>query len=201
MIPIGQWLEHGTGVEVHPPPTGVAVRKPDTEAAIDSILAEQYQRGVMEGAADAQRRCAAEFEAERQTLLTSFAAERRLWQMEDAAQLLKRTDDSLIELRATIERQVAAIIRPFLIDQVRNQALAAFADLLSENLQRQMPHIAMVSAPQTLHEALTVELAERGLPASITSVEGDECLTTLGDENFETCIRDWLLAIDGYDHE
>lgn len=122
------------------------------------------------------------------------------WQLDEVSSLALTLTESLHELRASLEENVADVLRPFLEEQCRLKAVKSFGDVLMEHIELRLSPIVSVSVPETLLDDLRAALSARGISIELTAAKGMEAEAVTGEGCFSTCLREWLDMVDEASH-
>jgi len=99
------------------------VEKPDPEEQLKSAFDEGYQQGLSDGRAEAQADAELRL-AEAEVLFSERSnADREAFQRDCADALAAQFDGAVKRIERAIEERVAALLRPWLVEQIRARAV------------------------------------------------------------------------------
>jgi len=108
--------------------------KSDHESQIKAALAEGFQQGLLEGRAEAQADTALRL-AEAEVLFAErVALERQAFRQECADVLATRLDGAVNLIEGIIAGRVAALLQPWLIERLRERAIADLESAIARAL-------------------------------------------------------------------
>lgn len=200
VVPIGSFLvDFGSEAvaaisdePLHAP--AIAADDEDTQA---QQIEAAYERGREEARAAAQAELEARLEEQRATLEQSLAASREAWCNEEAGRVAEQLKAALGELEDRIAQSVEHVLRPFLIQAVRDKAMAELRTTVRE-LVAASPGITLeISGPEDLLEAVRSSLSPSVATVSYVTNEACELAVKAGASVIETRISAWLDQIEG----
>jgi hypothetical protein len=172
-------------------PTGAAAEDGD----VNALWEEAYAKGLKDGKATTRAALEARIEELKQEAEQRLASERRDWVAEQGERLASRIATGLNELEARIADTAARVLEPFLVEEVRGQALAEFRNAVEELVAREQGVPFSFSGPEDLLEAVRESLAHRGIAASFIPNDTCEVRMTAGQTIIETRLGAWVGAI------
>lgn len=196
MMPIGQWLAQLPDAKAWPlmwpaeemeNHSGASTCEQDVEAA--------YRRDKADAEADYSARLAAVETAARQQYAEQLELERQRWLRDEAAPLAQKFDDALEALGLQLSNDIAAALRPFLAEAVREKALAEFNHMLESHIVSSDGGLIRIRAPSDIVEALVPALPKGSSRYKLEEADGCDVIVEAGATTFETQVAKWLVAI------
>lgn len=169
----------------------------DPEAVWAERIAEAHARGVDEGRQAAEAEALADLEEQRASQEQALAAARQSWCEGEGPLLAKMIETAIGEMKERIAESVERILRPFIAQSVRDQAIAQLSSVIAE-LVASTPGVALeISGSEDL-----LDCVRASLPASVANVSyvttgTAEVHIKAGASIIETRIADWLKSVEG----
>jgi hypothetical protein len=168
------------------------------ESDIEQKLDEAYIRGVLEGRAEAQVEFNTRSQQQSEAAEQRFKSERERWVDEEGARLGGLIVSSLEGIETRLADQVARILKPFLLEHVRQRAMAELVSAFDALLLKGEYSKITVSGPEDLVATLKTHVAGRVESIVFAVSEGATDISVTADETIlETRIGGWVEAIDG----
>ena len=184
-----------TAQETHAPEVPV---KP-----IGYLSPEEAERKV----ADAREKTRAECEARAEAVLAAaledrsvkfdeqLATSRREWTEVQAERLIAQVVSASEVLEAKIAAAAARALRPFILESVREQAIADMRNALTKMLANSADPVIQVSGPQDLLDALRDVMSDTALSLSLQPDTTCELRVTADDTVLETQLQEWVSRL------
>lgn len=175
---------------------GIAVDD-EMSSDIEKRVDEARTLGILEGRAAVQAEYDVRLAQQVDGLEKKFAQERAAWARDQGGRLGELIVERLDAIESKIAEQVAAVLRPFIGDEVRGRALAELKGMLEKMLLNGDYAKITVSGPADLIEVLRAQIADRAKSVTFVTTERPD-VTVIADETIlETRIVEWLGAIRG----
>ncbi len=167
---------------------------PDHEAQLKAAFDEGYRQGHADGRAEA--------EADAELLLAEastrhandLADERSTWQRECADVLISRLQGAEKSLGHDIEERVATLLRPWLIDRLRDQALLDLERAISRALvDGTNVHI---EAPSGIIQHLRDRLPSQTFQIGYSETPDSDVRVHIEDTKIEVNISAWIAELE-----
>lgn len=164
----------------------------------DEDLARQLEAARESGREEARAAANAELEfnlaREQHRLEARIAQERETWLAQESETLSRALDEAFSRLESSIAGSVARILKPFVTDALREQAVASLSETLSGLLSDERA-LVRVSGPENLLNALRDKIGTRG--ASIEFHPGEPDVRIIADHTvIESRLRSWIERFD-----
>ena len=173
---------------------GAGVEAIDVEARLKSAQDDGYRQGHADGRTEAESDAELML-VEASTRHAEHLEEERLnWQRECADILLQRLESAAKSIERTIEDRVAALLRPWLVDRLRVQALQDLERAISRALvEGAKIHIeAPAEIVQHLRERLPSETFQIGYSESADA----DIRAYMADTQIEANISAWVAELE-----
>jgi len=158
---------------------------------------EAYVRGVEDGKAAVEAEIVARLEEQKATFEQDLAASRESWCIEEGARIAEQLQTAIGDMEGRIADSTERVLRPFLDEAIRVQAMVEFRSILHE-LVTKAPGVALeISGPEDLLAAVRESLAGSGATASYFANEACDVQVKAGASILETRIAAWLGQIEG----
>ena len=158
---------------------------------------EAYVRGVEDGRAAVEAEIVAKLEEQKATFVRDLAASRDAWCLEQGVLIAEQFRTAMGDMEGRIAESTERVLRPFLDEAIRVQAMVALRSILHE-LVTKAPGIALeISGPEDLLGAVRESLAGSGASVSYTANEACDVQVKAGASILETRIAAWLGQIKG----
>jgi len=158
---------------------------------------EAYVRGVEDGKAALEAEMVARFEEQKAASEQALAVSREAWCLEEGARIAEQFKTAIGDMEERIADSTERVLRPFLGQAIRVQAIAELRATLQELLGKTPGLTLEISGPEDLLAALRASL-----PASIATVsyvanEACDVQVKAGASILETRIAAWLDQVEG----
>jgi hypothetical protein len=161
---------------------------------------EQVEAARAEGIAQGHEEARAEMEARFAELEAAFEArlvqEREAWAQHDGSRLAAAMLQGLEGVRDEVVAATAHVLKPFLIESVRQKALAELSRAIEDLLLRDPEAGMVISGPQDLLKVLEVRLSERAGSFTFKPGETPEVEVKAGPALLSTRIAAWVEKIN-----
>lgn len=171
---------------------------PGDEPDVEALIADAHRRGCEETQAQAQAEREAALAEARREAEEALAAERARWVEEEGAALAAKIGEGFSQLETLLSEKVARVLRPFLREAVREQAVDALCETLRRLLHSRPSATLEMAGPEDLLDAVMRRLAGHEGKIAI-KVTGERDIRVVCDETtIETQIALWArsLALD-----
>lgn len=163
-------------------------------------VTEQIEAARAEGVAQGHEEARAEMEARFAELEAAFEArlaqERDAWAQHDGARLAAAMLQGLDGVREDVVAATAQVLKPFLIDSVRQKAVAELSRAIEDLLLRDPEAGMVISGPKDLLDVLEVHLNERAGSFTFKPSEIPEVEVKAGAALLSTRIAAWVEKIN-----
>lgn len=196
MIRLGDWLSELD----NPSPllqTGGDEVEPADVFSQEQVLREQYDEGERRGREAASLEWSAAMVAERERISAEYESRIEEVRREAASVLAGQLQDGLALLRAGIEADVSRVLRPFVSEACRRQAIVEFGKLLSARLESEAADRLSLTIPAPYREPVGQLLIRRGARLAMSDGEDGELRASSPLGGFETRLADWIELIGG----
>ena len=172
------------------------------EAAIVADVAtdpvdEAYVRGVEDGKAAVEAEIAARLEEQKATFERDLVASRESSCLEQGARIAEQLQAAIGDLEGRITDSTERVLRPFLDQAIRVQAIVELRATLLE-LVGKTPGITLeISGPEDLLAAVRASLPASNATVSYIANEACDVQVKAGASILETRIAAWLDKIEG----
>jgi flagellar biosynthesis/type III secretory pathway protein FliH len=168
--------------------------KPDQESQLKSAFENGYQRGLADGRAEAQADGELRLAESEVLHATRLDEERQSWHRDCADVLAARFDASVKSIERKIEDRVAVLLRPWLIEQLRERALQdlekAIARALSEGAK------VHIEAPAEVLTQLRERLPTQALQIGYSDSGSPDIRAHIEDTAFVANISLWIAELE-----
>jgi len=168
--------------------------KPDQESQLKSAFENGYQRGLADGRAEAQADGELRLAESEVLHATRLDEERQSWHRDCADVLAARFDASVKSIERKIEDRVAVLLRPWLIEQLRERALQdlekAIARALSEGAK------VHIEAPAEVLTQLRERLPTQALQIGYSDSGSPDIRAHIEDTAIEANISLWIAKLE-----
>ena len=155
---------------------------------------EAYARGLEEGKRSAEAETVILLEEQKAALDQSLAAAREAWCTEQGPRLAEQIGIAVRGLEDRIAGSVERVLRPFLAQAVRDQAIGQLRALVND-LTATNPGITLeISGPEDLLGAMRTNLSSSVANASYVVNEACDVQVKAGASVIETRISAWLKS-------
>ena len=173
-------------------PSGPAV----APASVEAQLAQAYERGRAQAAAEAEEVLASRLRQEQAAAEERITAARAQWVEQESGRLAARLEAGLREIELLVAEAVARILKPFLIERVRGEAIESLATTLTDVVRHGDGVRVEIAGPADLAAAVTERIAALGIGAEVRELEGPEVRVTIGLTVLETSLASWRTRIE-----
>lgn len=163
---------------------------------LPSFIEEAYARGLEEGKAAGRAEIDAKLEEQRQYLEKQHELERLTWASREASKLTAQLRDGLGKIAEAVTTQTARILKPFLIEQIRAQAIAELHAVLEVILTKGEGISLKISGPEDLLQLLREKLPSQGIAVEFVPSTGVDLCVTAGQTILETRLAAWMAKFD-----
>jgi hypothetical protein len=169
----------------------------DGASDLDVQIAEAHARGVLEARAAALMDQDAALAKQQAAFDQKLSAERLRWTTEEGTKIASALSDTLADVERRIADSVNQILKPLILERVREKAMHELRNALAGMLAQGTFAKITVSGPQDLVSQIETEFSGRhdGLtfvPAAVADVT-----VRADDAMIETRIKAWADAIEG----
>ncbi len=179
------------------PPEQPLARSPEEEAEeraqlAEAARAEGFEAGRAEALAEAEAQLAqrdAEFQQQ-------LVAAREAWAASEATALADAMNAAIERARDEIIAVTAHVLKPFLIEQVRDKALAELSRTIEDVLRREPDAPIAISGPADLLKALEFRLSEHAGAMTFTPSSSCEVEVTAGHALLSTRLAAWVEKLN-----
>lgn len=163
-----------------------------TGEAQEPEVSTEYLQGEQAGREAALAEMETRIEAIQAGEAERLAEARAKWIEEQAGPLAEQWKQALAELEGRIGDQVAAVLRPFLDERLRQRALEALGDAIGRLTGADDGAGLRVSGPPDLLDALRPKLEEADLAPELVAYDAAvDVRITAGDTLIETTFAEW----------
>ncbi|MBA1154726.1 hypothetical protein [Microvirga mediterraneensis] len=133
--------------------------------------------------------------AEKIRHLEDMNEQRAIWVEQQAQQLSDQISTAVGRIEGDLSEKVANILRPFLAEAYRQQALAEFKEVLTTLLSGNDARLLNVSGPEDLLVSLQASLGNSGRLIEVTPSEHVEVSATAQDTLAQTQLSAWSARL------
>lgn len=156
-----------------------------------------YARGLEEGKAAALAEAEARLEEQKATFKEELATSREAWCREEGTRICEQIELAMRGMEDRIAQCTEHVLRPFLTQTVREQAIVSLRATLQE-LVATSPELTLeISGPRDLLEAVRANLPASAAAVSYVENEACDVQVKAGASLLETRIAAWLQQIEG----
>jgi len=163
-------------------------------------ISEQLEAARAEGIAQGREEARAEMESRFAELETAFEArlaqEREAWVQRDGSRLAAAMLQGLEGVREDVVAATAQVLKPFLIETVRQRALSELSRAIEDLLLRDPDTGMVISGPRDLLAVLELHLAERAGSFIFKVSETPEVEVKAGAALLSTRMAAWVEKIN-----
>jgi len=164
---------------------------PDFEA----IAEEAYRRGCDEARAEAERDLERALTKAREEADDALASARAQWVLEESETLAARLTEGFSALEARLAEKTSRALRPFLKDAVREQAIAALCETISQLLRSRSATALEMAGPQDLLDAAVRRLEGYEGRIAIRVADERDIRVVCDETTIETQIALWAKSL------
>ncbi|MGE0212589.1 MAG: hypothetical protein AB7S41_12910 [Parvibaculaceae bacterium] len=175
------------------PPVPIALVAPVQPP--ESLFEEAYEHGRQEAFAVARAEYERALGEHRRQFDEQLAAEREKWTAHQSDAITARIGDSFTTLQTTLSGAVSQVLKPFLVEVVRERVVEDLARLLEELIAKGRASHLRIAGPEDLLAALRARLAGHAgveyvpAPGGELEVEADRTV-------IETRLAEWRDRIE-----
>ncbi|MEI9899723.1 MAG: hypothetical protein WDN31_05765 [Hyphomicrobium sp.] len=177
------------------------VLPPAVPALADSIweerIDEAYARGMEEGRGAAEAEATARLDEQKAASEHSVAAARQTWVEETGPHIAAQITTALASMQDRIAEAVERVLRPFLAQAAREEAVRQLRATLQELIGTNPGLTLEISGPEDLLDALRASLAASAAAVSYVVNETTDVQIKAGASLIETRIAAWLKNCEG----
>lgn len=167
---------------------------PDLAMQLKAEFESGYQQGLSDGRAEAQADGELKLAEAERLFAEQLANERETWQRECADVLIARFDGAIKLIERNIEARVAALLRPWLIEQLRQRALLdlekAIARALAEGAR------VHIEAPAEVLSHLRERLPTGAFHIGYSESTSPDIRAHVDDTEIEANISAWVAELE-----
>jgi hypothetical protein len=168
--------------------------KPDHEAELKAAFDGGYQQGLSDGREEAQADAELQL-AEAATLSTErLEQERQTWHRECAEVLMARFDGAVKLIERGIEDRVATLLRPWLVEQLRERALRDLETAIARALVDGAK--VHVEAPGEIVAHLRAHLPSDAFQIGYSESTTADIRAHIDDTEIEANISQWIAGLE-----
>ncbi|MDX2202218.1 MAG: hypothetical protein NW223_05670 [Hyphomicrobiaceae bacterium] len=197
VMPVAQFLKDFSDVPlsapVGPSPEELAEER---AAAVEAARAEGHEAGREEGLTEARAEAEARLAEQEQDFAQRLAEARATWVASEGAQLAASIGKALTHIHDEIIAVTAEVLKPFLVEAVRKQALAELSRTVEDILKREPEAGIAISGPEDLIRSLEVALSEHAGAMTFTPSQTMEIEVKAGHALLSTRIAAWVEKIN-----
>lgn len=173
---------------------GAEADKPDHEAELESAFEDGYQQGLSEGRAEAQADADMRL-AEAETLfLERLNLERQAFRQECADVLAAKFDGAVKLIERAIGERVATLLRPWLIEQLRERAVQDLERAITRSLAEGAK--VHIEAPTEVLEHLRGCLPNDPFQIGYSETASPDIRAYIEDTAIEANIAAWISELE-----
>jgi hypothetical protein len=168
--------------------------KPDPETQLKAAFEDGYQQGLADGRAEAQADAELRL-AEAETLFSErLNAEREAFQRDCADVLATQFDGAVKRIERAIEDRVAALLRPWLVEQIRARAVRDLERAITRALAEGAK--VHVEAPGDFLEHLRDRLPVEAFQIGFSESASPDIRAHIEDTEIEANISTWIAGLE-----
>jgi len=166
----------------------------EQEVAIKAAFNAGYQQGIEEGRGEAEADCELRLAEARESFSAQSSEERLTWHRDCADLLTARFDAATKLIERSIEDRVASLLRPWLIERLRERAL----EDLGKAIGRALTDSAKVhiEAPPAIVAHLRERLLGEAFQVSYSESDSPDVRAHIGDTEIEANISAWIAELE-----
>lgn len=171
-----------------------ASAKPDYEAEIKSAFEEGYRHGHADGRTEADADAELRLTEAMGLHSEQLAEEKQIWHRDCADVLTARLENVTKLIEMSIEERVATLLRPWLIDRLRDRALQDLEKAIARALvEGAKVHI---EAPTGIIQHLRERLPTDGFQIGYSESPNSDIRAHIEDTEIELNISAWIAALE-----
>lgn len=162
------------------------------------VLSDEIREQLIEeGRAAAETEYRDQIERERTGFNEHLESERRRWTSEEGERLGETFRAALADLTNGLEANLARLLEPFVVEEIRAQMLADLIARLRTALADRENPIVHLSGPMDLLEVVCSTLAGHEIATSVVEVGGVDVKARVDSTSIETRLREWIAQLRG----
>ncbi len=167
----------------------------EPEEGREALLAAAYESGRAEGSEAAREEAAAEVEQARRDFDEQLAAERQKWAQEQGDALKEGLAAALGQIQDTLAECVGQILRPFVIDSLRQQMIGELIEHVASLAANHDAIAIQITGPADLLAHLQERFAELPLAIDYEACDGVDVRVVAAQTMIETRLQAWIDLI------
>jgi hypothetical protein len=170
----------------------------DTRAptAVAADLEQAFERGRATAAAEAEEALAARLREAEHAVEGRIAAARADWVAQESARLAGRLEAALREIDSVLTDAVARILKPFLVERVRAEAVETLAATIADVVRHRDGARVEIAGAADLTAAVAERIGALGIGADVREAEGCDVRVSIGLTALETSLAAWMTRIE-----
>ncbi|HWB44662.1 MAG TPA: hypothetical protein VG900_04415 [Hyphomicrobiaceae bacterium] len=157
---------------------------------------DAYAKGFEDGKAAVQSAFEVKVSEQKSRYEIQLASEREQWAAQQGARLAELLQAGLRDLEASIAEAAGRVLKPFLQEGVRRQAIADLQEALRAVLAGNEGAKFVVSGPDDLLEVLRRQLSEAGVSVAYEPSQHPDVRISVGETVLEARLGAWMAKID-----
>lgn len=181
------------------PPEGVPERRNRSVPSTDkmpSVIEDAFRRGREEGRAAGLAELEVRLEEQRQFLEKQQEIERYTWATREMDVLVEQLRLGLRDIETIIAVKAARILKPFLLERVRVQAVSELSAALESLLTKGEGIQLEISGPEDLLQLLRARLTRLGDNVKFSPSAGADIHVAAGQTILETRLAAWVAKLN-----
>lgn len=181
------------------PPEGVPERRNRSVPSTDkmpSVIEDAFRRGREEGRAAGLAELEVRLEEQRQFLEKQQEIERYTWATREMDVLVEQLRLGLRDIETIIAVKAARILKPFLLERVRVQAVSELSAALESLLTKGEGIQLEISGPEDLLQLLRARLTRLGDNVKFSPSAGADIHVGAGQTILETRLAAWVAKLN-----
>lgn len=201
-IPIAQYLNRFERVEattIETPRRQSALLKPRATPEPDDpgvALHEAFERGRQEGLDAGRAELDAALARQQAEYEQRASAERDAFRAEEYAQLADQIAAGLAEIEGRIAETVAAILRPYLVQEQSQRVIQALSENLGRILSSDRPALLKIAGPEYVLNLLRDRLSKHPVQVEYSLEEGVDVTIEAQQTIIRSQLQAWVDLID-----
>ena len=159
-------------------------------------LKQAFERGRAKGMAEAEETLAAGLRQAEASVEGRIAAAHAEWAAQESDRLAGRLEAGLREIDSVLMDTVARILKPFLIERVRAEAVESLAATIADVVRHRDGARVEIAGPADLTAAVAEKISALGIGADVRDAEGCDVRVTIGLTVLETSLAEWMTHIE-----
>jgi hypothetical protein len=155
---------------------------------------EAYARGIEEGKRSAEAEAVVLLEEQKAVLDQSLAAAREGWCNEEGPKIAEQIGTALRDMEHRIAESAERVLRPFLAQAVRDQAIGQLRTIVHELVATNSGIALEISGPEDILNAIRTALSASLASATYVVDEASDVQVKAGTSVIETRISAWLKS-------